>query len=162
MKAQILLIPDTPKQHNDLVDIIVEAAQYMREVILADGTVQVQPDIDSEIVWMKTQIVANPRFGNYIKELKDFQALAVLSETSMSKPRSDQFKKEIALEVISHLRAIDATSSISRLDKNNTQPTLVDKINSSKVPRYYNLKDEAKKGIIEGLFGGNKNKDPNE
>ena len=157
-----MLIPDTPKQHNDLVDIIVEAAQYMREVILADGTVQVQPDIDSEIVWMKTQIVANPRFGNYIKELKDFQALTVLSETSMSKPRSDQFKKEIALEVISHLRAIDATSSISRLDKNNTQPTLVDKINSSKVPRYYNLKDETKKGIMEGLFGGKKSSDPNE
>lgn len=157
-----MLIPDTPKQHNDLVDIIVEAAQYMREVILADGTVQVQPDIDSEIVWMKTQIVANPRFGNYIKELKDFQSLSVLSETSMSKPRSDQFKKEIALEVISHLRAIDATSSISRLDKNNTQPTLVDKINSSKVPRYYNLKDETKKGIMEGLFGGKKSSDPNE
>jgi hypothetical protein len=156
------LVPDTPKQHNDLVDIVVEAAQYQREIILPDGTIQTQPDIDSEIIWMKTQIVANPRFGNYIKELKDFQALATLSETSMSKPRSDQFKKEVALEVISHLRAIDATSSISRLDKNNTQPTLVDKINSSKVPRYYSLKEDTKKSLMEGLFGKKNSGDPNE
>lgn len=157
-----MLVPDTPKQHNDLVDIIVEAAQYMRQVEQPDGTMISQPDIDSEIVWMKTQIVANPRFGNYIKELKDFQALRTEAENCMSKPRADQIKKQIDLEVLAHLRAIDATSSISRLDKNNTQPTLVDKINSSKVPRYYSLKEDTKKSLMEGLFGKKKSDDMND
>ena len=74
----------------------------------------------------------------------------------MSKPRAMALAKQIVLEATGYERSIDATSSISRLDKNNTQPTLVDKINSSKVPKYYNLKEETKKGIIAGLFGGGK------
>lgn len=154
-----MLIPDTPKQHNDLVDIVVEAAQYMQEITLPDGTVQQQPSIDSEIIWWKTQIVPKPTFGRFTKELKDFQALGAQAEHFMSKPRAIVLKKQIDAEVAGYLRSVDATSSISRLDKNNTQPTLVDKINSSKVPRYYSLKEDAKKSLMQGLFGGGNKKD---
>ena len=31
-----MLIPDTPKSHNDLVDIVIEAAQVYQEVKLPD------------------------------------------------------------------------------------------------------------------------------
>jgi len=151
-----LLIPDTPKQHNDLVDIVVEAAQYIQQVELPDGTIQQQPNINSEIIWMKTQIVPKPTFGRFIKELKDFQALGAQAEHFMTKVRAIVLKQQIDLEVEGYLRSVDATSSISRLDKNNTQPTLVDKINSSKVPRYYSLKEDAKKSLMQGLFGGGK------
>lgn len=151
-----MLIPDTPKQHNDLVDIVVEAAQYIQQVELPDGTIQQQPNINSEIIWMKTQIVPKPTFGRFIKELKDFQALGAQAEHFMTKVRAIVLKQQIDLEVEGYLRSVDATSSISRLDKNNTQPTLVDKINSSKVPRYYSLKEDAKKSLMQGLFGGGK------
>lgn len=150
-----MLLPDTPKQHNDLVDIVVEAAQTLTDIEV-NGVLQKQQVIDSEIIWWKTQIVAKPTFGRFAKELKDFEALGNQAEHFMTKPRALVLKKQIDAEVAGYMRSVDATSSISRLDRNNTQPTLVDKINSSKVPKYYNLKDEAKKGIIQGLFGSPK------
>lgn len=154
-----MLIPDAPKQHNDLVDVVIEAAQTLRDVRLPDGTVQQQQVTDSETIWWKTQIVAKPNFGRFAKYLLDFAALADQAEDFMTPARAATIRKQIMAEVNSYKRSVDATSSISRLDKNNTQPTLVDKINSSKVPRYYSLKEESKKGIIEGLFGGGKKKD---
>jgi len=154
-----LLIPETPKQHNDLVDIVVEAAQVLKEVTLPDGTTQLQQVINSKIIWWKTQIVAKPTFGRFAKELEDFGALSQQAEYFMSKPRAAALSKQIMLEIEGYERSIDATSSISRLDRNNTQPTLVDKINSSKVPRYYSLKEDAKKSLLEGLFGGKKKDD---
>lgn len=154
-----MLIPDAPKQHNDLVDIVIEAAQTLQEVKQQDGSVQYQQVIDSEIVWWKTQIVAKPNFGRFAKLLLDFVALGEDAENFMTPARAAVLKKQILREEKGYKRSIDATSSISRLDKNNTQPTLVDKINSSKVPRYYSLKEETKKGIMEGLFGSKKKDD---
>ena len=147
-----MLLPDTPKQHNDLVDIIDEAAQYYKDV-LVDGSIQQQIVTNNEIIWWKTQIVAKPTFGRFAKEFKDFQALGEMASQFMTAPRAAVLKKQIDLECDGYLRSVDATSSISRLDKNNTQPTLVDKINSSKVPKYYNLKEDAKKSLMQGLFG---------
>ena len=117
---------------------------------------------DSDIIWWKTQIIANTNFGRFAKLLLDFAALADQADNFMTPARAMVLKKQIMAEVNSYKRSIDATSSISRLDKNNTQPTLVDKINSSKVPRYYSLKEEARKGIIEGIFGKPKNNDSGE
>ena len=151
-----MLIPDTPKSHNDLVDIVIEAAQTYQEVKMPDGTIQIQQVTDSDIIWWKTQIVAKPNFGRFAKLLLDFAALGDQAENFMTPQRAMVLKKQIMAEVNSYKRSIDATSSISRLDKNNTQPTLVDKINSSKVPRYYSLKEDAKKSLMEGLFGKGK------
>lgn len=150
-----MLIPDTPKQHNDLVDIIVEVAQTLQAVDV-DGVTKLQQMTDPEIIWWKTQIIPKPTFGRFAKELKDFEALGEQAEHFMSKARAVVLKKQIDAEVKGYLRSVDATSSISRLDKNNTQPTLVDKINSSKVPKYYSLKEDTKKSLMEGLFGGKK------
>lgn len=156
----MVTITDTPKQHNDLVDVVIESAQVYREIKMPDGNIQLQQVTDSDIIWWKTQIVAKPNFGRFAKLLLDFYALADQASDFMTPARAAVLRKQILAEVEGYKRSIDATSSISRLDKNNTQPTLVDKINSSKVPRYYSLKEEARKGLMEGLFGkGKKDED---
>ena len=152
----MVLIPDAPKQHNDLVDVIIEASQRFIDVKGPDGISQKQQVTDSDIIWWKTQIVAKPSFGRFAKELLDFAALAEQAKNFMTPTRAAILHEQIMAEVESYKRSVDATSSISRLDKNNTQLTLVDRINSSKVPKYYNLKEEAKKSVLEGLFGGKK------
>lgn len=152
-------IPDSQTQHNDLIDIVVEAAQRIEEVELEDGRMQKQLILDPEVIWWKTLIINKTTFGRFAKECKDYEALATMAFNNMSKPRALLLAREILGEVEGWKRAMDAKSSESRLDRNNTQQNLVHIVKSNKVERYYSLKEDAKKSVFEGIFGRKKQQD---
>ena len=159
MVLDMMQIPESQKQHNDLIDIVVEASQNVEEITLEDGRTQKELVLDPEIIWWKTQIVNCPTFARFAFELKTFEHLAVQCYDNMSKKRADTIARQILAIVASFKRSIDAKSSESLRDKNNTQSTLIDKINKNKIERAYTLKGEAKKTFMDGIMGNDARRD---
>lgn len=147
------MIPEGSKAHNDLIDILIEAAQKVEEVDQPDGSKQKQMVADPEILWWKTNIVNSPHFGRFAYELKGFEHLAEQCYNNMSNPRAAVMAQQILAIASSFRRSIDAKSSESLRDKQNTQSTLIDKINRNKIEKAFTLKGEAKRTFKDALLG---------
>ena len=147
------MIPTDQKTHNDLIDILIEGSQDIVTVETEDGKLTEQLRLNPEILYWSTRIVNSPNFGRFVFELKEFERLAKSSYNNMMPRRAKVISDEILSIVESFKRSIDGKSSESRLDKNNTSATLIDKINRNKVEKYYNVKGEAKKSFMDGLLG---------
>ena len=68
-------------------------------------------------------------------------------------PRAQQLAHEVMEIGISYRRSIDAKSSESQRNAQNSQSTLIDKINKNKVERVYTMKDNAKRSLFDGFWG---------
>lgn len=77
----------------------------------------------------------------------------------MSTPRAVQLSHEVMEIGVSYRRSIDAKSSESQRNAQNSQSTLIDKINKNKVERVYTMKDQAKKSLFDGFLGREREKD---
>lgn len=147
------MLPDTQKDHNDVIDLITTACNIIREVPQADGSVIYQPEIESEIVWWKTHLINSPYFGRFALVLKRLEFRANDASNHMTAARAGGIRKQIFGIIESYKRSIDAKSSESRRDENNAQSTLIDKINRNKVEKMYTVKGEAKKSFMAGMLG---------
>ena len=104
-------------------------------------------------VWYKTHIVNSPTFGRFVFELENFGNKAAQCFNNMSKARALVIASQIADLVESFNYSIDAKSSESLRDKNNTQTTLIDKINRYRIEKAYHVKGEMKKSFMDGMLG---------
>ncbi|HEY4481627.1 MAG TPA: hypothetical protein VI489_02120 [Candidatus Brocadiaceae bacterium] len=147
------MIPESQKQHNDLIDFLSDACQRVEEIELPDGTKEKQLVTDPEIAWWKTLLVNSPTFGRFAFELKNFEGLAAQCHNNMSKPRAVVMTQQIMAIGASFRRSMDAKSSESLRDKLNTQSTLIDKLNRTKSERAITLKGEMKKSFMDGMLG---------
>jgi len=148
-----MAIPESEKTHNDLIDIIIEGSQTIEEVEQADGKMAKQLVLDPEKIYWKTHIVNSPTFARLVFELKEFEHLAIQAFNFMYRARALVFAEQITEIVKSFKYSIDAKSSESIRDVNNTQSTLIDKINRNKIEKAYTIKGDAKKSFMDGLLG---------
>ncbi len=146
-------IPESERTHNDLIDIIIEASQTVEEVEEADGKIKKVLQLDPEKVYWKTHIVNSPTFAQFVYQLKEFEHLGIQSFHFMHKNRAMVLAQQIFEKVKNYKYAIDAKSSESLRDMNNTQSTLIDKINRNKIEKAYTVKGDAKKSFMDGLLG---------
>ena len=151
--------PEGSPKFNDLIDIIIQSSQKTIDVQQKDGTVTKEQIIDDETIWWKTGSVNANTFGRFAYELKEWERTALLSNNNMSEPRSIQIGHEIMEIGISYRRSMDAKSSESQRNAQNSQSTLIDKINKNKVERVYTMKDQAKKSLFDGFLGREREKD---
>src|SRR3990172_7925451 len=147
------LVPEGQPKYNDLIDIIIESAKKNVEVPQIDGTVATQTIIDPEVIWWKTGSVNSNMFSRFAFELKEFERMATEAFTHMTKERARIFGHQIIDIGTSYRRSIDAKSSESLRDKNNSQSTLIDKINRNKIEKVYTAKGEMKKSVWDGVMG---------
>jgi len=73
--------------------------------------------------------------------------------------RSVQVAQEVMEIGVSYRRSIDAKSSESQRNSQNSQSTLIDKINKNKVERVYTMKDNAKRSLFDGFLGRERERD---
>lgn len=118
-----------------------------------DGHVERQLVSDPKKVWYKTQIVNSPTFGNMAFELETLESKRLQCYNHMSQPRAAVMDQQLEGIILSFQYSIDAKSSESLRDKNNTQSTLIDKVNRNKIEKAYTIKGEAKKTFIDGMMG---------
>lgn len=153
------MIPDSQKAHNDVIDFIADACQIVEEVETPDGRIEKQLMIDPEKAYWKTHKVNSPTFARFVFELKNFQSLAIQCFNRMSRERAVVLARQIMDQTLNFKYSIDAKSSESLRDKNNTQMTLIDTLIKNKIERAYTVKDEAKKSFWQGMVGKDAERD---
>lgn len=146
-------VPQFQQKHNDLIDVVIESSQEKVEFETEEGKKGTRLEINPEIIWWKTQIVASPTFGRFALELKEFERMAKECEDNMPMKRAISVARDIIDIGKSYRASIDASSSISLRDKHNTSSTLIDKINRNKIEKAYTVKGEAKKTLMAGIMG---------
>jgi len=150
---------ETQKEVSDLIDVIVKAAHNVEEVKQDDGSIARELVLNPESLWWKTGLINSPTFGRFAFILKEWerQAVDVFDNTYID--RAVEFAKDIMDIGKSFRSSIDAKSSESLRDKNNTQATLVDKIIRKRVERAYTLKGQAGKSVLDGVLGRDQERD---
>lgn len=147
------MIPESEKPTNDIVDMIIEGSQTIEIVKARDGTESRQLTLNPKKIWYKTHIINSPTFGRYTLFREMLEDKAAQCFNHMSQERAQKLANEIMDLCESYDYSIDAKSSECLRDKNNTQSTLIDKINRNKIERQYTIKDEVQKGMLDGFLG---------
>ena len=146
---------ETQKSHNDLWDLLVDACQTVEIIHNADGSYSKQLMLDPEKAWWKTQLVNSPYFGMFAKVLRNLEGMAEDAVNHMAGPRAIVIGEQVKRYCLDYRYSIDAKSSETLRDKNNTQPALIDKMQKSGVPHAI-TKDDAKRSALTSWLGGDK------
>lgn len=152
-------IPQTDKPHEDIFDLIADASQKQHTIHQADGTDKIENMLDPETIWWKTNLINSPIFGRFAYVLKSYEWLAHQAKNFMSEERARVLSEQILKDVENYKYSVDAKSSETLRDKNNTQNSLVHIATRNKVERQYTLKDDAKKSMWDGIRGRDVEKD---
>ena len=135
-----------------MIDVIMSAWQKTIGIEQKDGTITKEQYLDEDILWWKTGPIASPTFGRMAYVLKEWERKALSCLQNMCPERAQIYGQEIMEIANSYRRSIDAKSSESLRDKNNSMSTLIDKINKNKVERVYTMKDQMKKSLIDKFY----------
>ena len=141
------------------MDLLVDACQTVETVQNQDGTFTKQLMLDPEKAWWKTHLVNSPTFARFAFELKEFERLGEEAIYNMARPRAEVIAEQIRSIGMDYRYSIDAKSSESLRDRNNTQATLLDKMQKNRVERAYTVKGEAGKSFMSGLLGRDREQD---
>jgi molecular chaperone GrpE (heat shock protein) len=152
-------VPDGQDKHNDLVDLIIQSSTKIVNVQNEDGTEYQEQQLDSDSLWWKTHSISSNQFGALAYELKEWERMALQSRENMCAERSTQISSDIMEISQSFRRAIDAKSSESLRDKNNSQSVLLDKVGRNRVEKVYTMKDQVNKSLINSFLGRDKDRD---
>ncbi len=156
------IIPDSTPSHHDGIDLLVDACQTLETVQNMDGSVSKQIVLDPEKAWWKTHVVNSPYFARFAFELKEFERLASESIHHMTQKRAQVLIRQILEIGLGYRYSIDAKSSESLRDKQNTQSTLLDKLQKNKIERAITLKGETKNSLLNSWLGKEAQEEPYE
>ena len=157
-------VPDGQDKHNDLVDLIIQSSTKIVNVQNEDGTTYQEQQMDSDSLWWKTHSISSNTFGAVAFELKEWEMMTLQPHENMCTDRANQMSHDILEISQSFRRAIDAKSSESLRDKNNSQSVLIDKVGRNRVGRnrvekVYTMKDQVNKSLINSFLGRYKDRD---
>ncbi|KFM21666.1 hypothetical protein AAA799B03_00766 [Marine Group I thaumarchaeote SCGC AAA799-B03] len=154
-----MTIPDGTEKHNDVIDLVIQATQKIIDVKNDDGTLSQEQQMDTDSLWWKTHSISSNNFGQLAFELKEFERMALVAHENMCRERAEQVAHEIMEISQSYRRAIDAKSSESLRDKNNSQSVLIDKVGRNRVEKVYTMKDQVNKSLLSGFLGRDRDRD---
>lgn len=148
------MIPDTEKQNSDFVDILTTAVSRMitREDNAGNQTTQLE--IDTKKLDYKFQMVSSNTFGRFVFTKERLENLIEDAYNYMEPERADVFKGQILRLAESYGYSIDAKSSETLRDKNNSVSALTHIMNSKSTERKITISEDVKKGFFASMFGG--------
>lgn len=139
-------------EHNDTVDIVFQSVQKTKESIDDDGKIQYIQVMDDLALWCKTLSVASNKLSQVVYEMMEFMRVGLSAEKYMSGPRAAVWRETTLGIVESIKKSLDSKSSESIRNKDNSQGTLIDKINKNSVEKIYTMKDNKKTGIFDSIL----------
>lgn len=144
--------------NNDTVDIVLQSVQRSKQVEDDDGKITIIQYMDDLALWCKTLSVASNVLSQTIFELMEFIRNGLNAKNNMCKERALLWEHE-AIEIAESVKkALDSKSSESIRNKDNSQGTLIDKINRNSVEKIYTMKDTAKKSLWDSILGKERDK----
>lgn len=146
------MIPDESEKRNDAIDFLLDGMKEITVQELDDGTVQRDVQFNPDIAWYKGHIINQP-FGRCALLIKRTEHLARQAYHFMAPKRAVVLERGLLDIVEDYKRSIDAKSSETYKDKQNTQSALIHILSKNKVEKQYTLKGNAKKTFMDGILG---------
>lgn len=147
-------------EYNDLIDVVIQSSQ--KEIMVKGENDQLVRELtlDPQTLWWKTGSVNSNTFARFAYELMEFRRVASTAMQYMCAENAQAFALEIESIVESFMRSVDAKSSESQHNKENSRSTLIDKINRKSIEKVYTSKGDKAKGSLADIFmGKDKNND---
>jgi len=141
----------------DVLDFIGDGCEQIIDI--SDGNGGMIPSLvrNHKKIGYKSQNVDSNCYGDFATESENFLLLGEEAKYNMSEPMAGSLKDAIKARFQAWEYGIDGKSSESLRDGHNARTTLVDKFIRNRQERIVTLKDDAKKGILEGMgFTGDK------
>ena len=143
---------------NDTVGVILQSVQRSKQVEDDDGKITIIQYMDDLALWCKTLSVASNTLAQLIFELMEFIRNGLRAIHNMSLERAMIWQHD-AIEIAESVKkALDSKSSESMRNKDNSQSTLIDKINKNSVEKIFTMKDNAKNSLWSSIMGKEKDK----
>lgn len=146
------MLQQSPTKANDAIDLLIESVQQVTERIDENGQKQITIEPDNESLWMKTQLVNSP-FAGFILKLRFLRDLADAAKYNMCEARAKVIQSQILDIYKSYKYSIDAKSSETLRDKNNSQSSLFHIVTQNKMERAVTLKGEMSKSLGASIMG---------
>lgn len=144
--------------HNDTVDIVFQSVQKTITIDDDDGNKIRTQVMDDLALWCKTLTVSSNKLGQVIFDAMEFVRNGVNARNNMCAERATQWTEETAEIFESVKKSLDSKSSESVRDHDNSQSTLIDKINRNSVEKIYTMKSNAKQSLWGSIMGKEKDK----
>ena len=155
----IMQIPESEKNVNDGIDLLIEASHVKRLVKDEAGIVHEELIEDPKILYYQSRSVNSSTYGRYVFEAENLLNKAEECFFNMCERRAVALSEGIKGLVRSYSYGIDGKSSETKRDKNNNQTNVLGWIFRNRVERLYNVKGEASRSILAGLTGRDVEKD---
>lgn len=147
-------------EYNDLIDVVIQSSQKQVQVVDDNNMIVEELKLDPMTLWWKTGSVNSNTFARFAFELMEFKRVAISAMQCMCAEHANAFALEINTIVESFMRSVDAKSSESQHNKENSRSTLIDKINRKSIEKVYTSKGkEAGRSLADIFMGKDKAND---
>lgn len=144
--------------HNDTVDIVFQSVQKTIQTTDDEGNIITTQVMDDLALWCKTLVISSNKFGQLIFEAMEFVRVGLTANNNMCSERANIWKQECIELFESIKKACDAKSSESMRNGENSQSTMIDKINRNSVEKIFTMKSNAKSSLWSSIMGKEKDK----
>ena len=146
-------MPDPDKRLQDLVGILVESSQDVDVGVGENGEETKTLRLDPEKLYWSTRLINSDKFGRFVLVLKRLEHKAFEAKNNMALPRAVNIAEGILASVKAYKYSIDAKSSETLRDKNNSQSSLLHLLGKNKSERKITVAGQGKKTFMDGLVG---------
>lgn len=149
------MLPEADKDHQDFLDFLSDACK--KPVKKPDPSNPGQFIIENEVDWKKPyyklQNINYPGYSRMVFETERLEGMANDLFNRMTPERAKVIYEQIMSYVDSIRYSMDAKSSETVRNKENTQSNLTNLLTRIRVDRNYSSTEEMKKGLGAALFG---------
>jgi len=135
---------------------LIDSCRKPQKVIDEQGVERIELVLDTKKVNYKTQLVNSPHYSSFVYELENFANLAIDCYNFMSIERANVLSQQILRHVDTYGYSIDAKSSETIRDHQNSQKSLTHILTDKKMEKTVTLKEEAGRSLKEALGGKEK------
>jgi hypothetical protein len=149
------VIPNAPRQPNDVIDLLCESVQQVKERYDENGNMQLILEPDNESLYWRTMLINNPNFGGCVLEVKNWQGIADSAEDNMCVEPARILKRQMLAISDGYKYAFASKSSETIRDRNNSQSSLTHILQRNHMEKTVTIEDKMKKGLGESIgLGG--------
>uniref|UniRef100_A0AAT9J7E7 ORF70 n=1 Tax=Nitrosopumilaceae spindle-shaped virus TaxID=3065433 RepID=A0AAT9J7E7_9VIRU len=146
-------IPESDKTITDMVDVVLESWKEPQKIETEDGKFRTERVINERRAWWQTHHIGTRSLGELAKELENLRNLFKSAGYHMTAYRADVLQKQGAMLCQVYDYMVDAKSSESLRDENNTNLTLLAMLAKAKTERQFSVKGELNKSVMDGILG---------
>jgi hypothetical protein len=145
------VIPHSPKQPSDVIDLLFEAVQEIHQKKDENGQMKNVIEPDNESLYWRTLLINNPNFGGCVLEIKKWENLMRTAKDNMCSEVAEVIYKQGMDIAKGYKYAFAGKSSETIRDKHNSQSSLTHLLQRNHMEKTVTLDEKVKGGLAKSL-----------